>query len=237
MTAAVHSFSNLYPCPLVNGSYTKYWCCGEKEGSAEAVGGCCNGQLFEIQFGHVILRDLCPSTLASSSSYTASSPSSGAVRTADGNPSTPSSSSSYIVTYSSSVASPTLPRLSEPAVTATIIPTGLSSGPAQPPQKNIALGTGIGVPVAALLLLGMVLLFLRERGRRLHAQKIANDACSAAEARERERKKEREMDRAKGITTRDYELRDRWVPQELEYVPHAPKEIDSRDIHEMNGTT
>ena len=233
MTAAIHSFSNLYPCPVVNGSYTKYWCCGEKESSAEAAGGCCYGQLFELQFGHVILGDLNPSTLASSSSYIASSPSSGVVKSADAKRSTPSSSSSHVATYPSSVASPTLPSLSEPAVTATIIPAGLSSGPAQPSRKNIALGPGIGVPVAALLFLGLFLLFLRERRRRLHAQRMADNTYAAAEARERER----EMKRAKAVTTaRDYELRNNWLPQELEYVPHSPKEIDSRDVYEMNHT-
>lgn len=233
MTAAMHSFSNLYPCPLVNGSYTRHWCCGEKEGTAEAAAGCCYGQLFTIEFGHVITRDLNPSTLASSSPYIGSSPSSGVVESADAKRSTPSSLSSHIATYPSSVASPTLPSLSESAVTVTTISAGLSSGPSQPSRKHVALETGIGVPVAALLLLGLFLLFLRERRRRLHAQRIADDAYAAAEARERER----EMKRAKAVTTaRDYELCNDWLPQELEYVPHSPKEIDSRDVHEMNQT-
>ena len=233
MTAAIHSFSNLYPCPVVNGSYTINWCCGEKEGSAESAGGCCGGQLFEQRFGRVILGDLNPSTLASSSSYIASSSSSGVVKPADAKRSTPSSLSSHIATYLSSVASPTLPSLSEPAVTAAIIPAGLSSGPAQPSRKNIALGTGIGVPVAALLFLGLFLLFLRERRRRLHAQRMTDDVYAAAEARERQR----EMKRAKAVTTaRDYELRNNWLPQELEYMPRSPKEIDSRNVHEMSQT-
>ena len=53
---------------------------------------------------------------------------------------------------------------------------------------------------------------------------------------EKTRKIQGEMEREKGSTTaRSYELRDHQLPQELEYAPHGPKEIDSREVHEANG--
>lgn len=80
--------------------------------------------------------------------------------------------------------------------------------------------------MAVLSLFGLTFLFLRERGRRIHAQKVADDAHSVA--------KEREMEKA-SIAARDYELEDRRLPQELGYVPHSPEEIDSRQLHEVDG--
>lgn len=80
--------------------------------------------------------------------------------------------------------------------------------------------------MAVLSLFGLTFLFLRERGRRIHAQKVANDAYSAAEARETEKA---------STTARDYELEDRRLPQELGYVPHSPNEIDSGQLHEVDG--
>lgn len=80
--------------------------------------------------------------------------------------------------------------------------------------------------MAVLSLFGLIFLFLRERGRRIHAQKVADDAYSAAKAKETEKA---------STTTRDYELEDRRLPQELGYVPNSPEEIDSRQLHEVDG--
>lgn len=80
--------------------------------------------------------------------------------------------------------------------------------------------------MAVLSLFSLTFLFLRERGRRIHAQKVADDAYSAAEMR---------MTEKASNTARGYELEDHRLPQELGYVPHSPKEIDSRQLHEVDG--
>lgn len=90
----------------------------------------------------------------------------------------------------------------------------------------MAVGIGVGVPVGVLLLFGLVLLFLRERRRRVHAQKLTDDAYTTAEERERERASK---------AARQYELHAHALPQELEYVQHGPKEILSREVYEANG--
>ena len=88
----------------------------------------------------------------------------------------------------------------------------------------MAVGIGVGVPVAVLVLFGLVLLFLRERRRRVHAQKLTDDAYTTAEERERASK-----------AARQYELHAHALPQELEYVQPVAKEILSREVYEANG--
>ena len=90
----------------------------------------------------------------------------------------------------------------------------------------MAVGAGVGVPVGALSLFGLAFLFLRERRRRVHAQKMTNDAYTAAHERERERG---------NTTARDYVLRNHTLPQELESRQRGPNEIDSQEVHEANG--
>ena len=90
----------------------------------------------------------------------------------------------------------------------------------------MAIGTGIGVPVAMLLLFGLVLLFMRERKQRIHAQKMADDANTAAKMKEAERR---------STPARDCTLCQYHLAQELDGVPHGPKEIDSQAVYEVNG--
>ena len=51
---AINIFSNIYPCPLNNGSYASSWCCGAEEGY-EAKAGCCKGELFTPDFGSLTI--------------------------------------------------------------------------------------------------------------------------------------------------------------------------------------
>lgn len=212
MTAAVNSFSNLYACPPNNGSRSKHWCCGASEVGPNVVeAGCCDTTLFAPDFG----------VFANAETV---------VNTTDPNPSTLATPSSHTVTSPSSVASPMSPSLPEPAVTTTLTstptptPVEPSSGPAQPSQKSVAVGTGVGVPVGVLSLCGLVILFLRERRRRIHAQKTRDDAYTTAEERERKSK-----------TTKPYELHNYASAQELENEHHGPQEISSREVYEANG--
>ncbi len=78
--------------------------------------------------------------------------------------------------------------------------------------------------MGVLSLFSLVLLFLRERRRRIHAQKMTDDAHATAEERERQSK-----------TIKPYELHDYASPQELENVHHGPQEISSREVYEANG--
>ena len=137
-----------------------------------------------------------------------------------------STSSSNIATYQNFVASLTSPSLSNPTSTLTLTPFEFSSYPAeQSIQKPLAVRTGVGVPVAVLLLFALFFLFLSERERRIHAQKMADDA---------QRQWERGRKKA-SKTARDYELLDHPLPKELEYVPHCLKKRDSRAVYEANG--
>ena len=213
-TAAIHSFSNVLPCPVNNGSYAgPSWCCGAQEGTEEARAGCCQTTLFTPDFGVFAnaeavanTTDPKPSTLATSSSHTATSP--------------------------SFVSSPTSSISSEPAFisTSTFTPTqatvGPSSVPAHTSQKSVAVGAGVGVPVGALSLFGLVFLFLRERRRRIHAQKTTDNVYTAAQERARERE---------GTTAGGYSSRNHILLQELESRQRGPNEIDSREVHEANG--
>ena len=211
LTAAIHSFSNLYPCPLNNGSYTTQWCCGAQEGTRAAKAGCCNGTVFGLVFGSAVI----PNTEAKAINTTSS---------------TLASSSSRIAPAPSSAASSTSLRLSTSEITPTPTQVQLSPDSAQQSQKSLAVGAGVGIPAAALLIFSLVLLFLRERRRRVHAQKMTDDAYTAPVGGEREREGENGR-----TTARDYELQNHQLPQELEYVQHEPPEIYSQEVHEANG--
>lgn len=100
--------------------------------------------------------------------------------------------------------------------------------------------------MGALLLFGLVYLFLRERRRRVHAQKMTDDAYTTAEGTERVRDREmdRERDReryrergSRDTTASDYEMPGYPLPQELEYVGHGPEEICSQEVHEIHGSS
>ena len=76
--------------------------------------------------------------------------------------------------------------------------------------------------VGALLLFGLVFLFLRERRLRVHAQKMADGAFRATQGKE-----------INGIQS--YEMNRTTRPQELEHVEHRP-EILSQEVYEVNGS-
>ena len=191
-------------------------------GSADEP-GCCNGPLFYFNKG-LVGRVIIPP--APSSSPAPPSPTSEAGKTADTNASTLASSSFHLATSSSSVVFSTSPSHSEPTLSPT--PTSLKSSfnPPRPSHKTLAIGTGIGVPVALLLLFGLIFLFLRERRQRIHAQKMADDANTAAKMKKAERRSTPAM---------DCTLCHHHLPQELDGVPHGPKEIDSQAVYEVEG--
>ena len=210
MTATMHSFSNLYPCPLYNGTYTTFWCCGAQGGTQAAKAGCC-GTAFQLDFGSVVIPDTEAKTINTISSTLASP-------------------SSHIASAPSSAASSTSLGLSKSKITPTPTPVEISPGPAQQSQKSLAVGVGVGIPAAALLFFSLVFLFLRERRRRVHAQKMTDDASTAPVGEDRERKGENGR-----TTARDYELQNYQLPQELEFMQQGPEEIYSQEIHEANG--
>ena len=124
-------------------------------------------------------------------------------------------------TSPSSVVSTTPLIASEPASAPTKTPVEPSSDPSQSSQNEIGLPIGFGVSVGALLLLGLVYLFLRERRRRAHAQKMTDRASRA--------------EQGKGINgVQSYEMNGTSLPQELEHVEHR-LEILSQEVYEANG--
>ena len=226
----MNSFSNLYPCPWNNGSYTINWCCGARESAEEGEPGCCDDPLFTQGagvIGRVIVTLASSSSSAPSSSPASLTPRSEAGKTADRNTSTLKFSASHLATSSSSVPFSTSPTLSESTISPTPTPLKSSSHPAQPFHKGLAIGTGIGVPVAVLLLFGQSFLLLRERRQRIRAQKIADHAETAAKMKEAERR---------STPATDCALCHHHLPQEIDGVPHGPKEIDSQAVYEANGS-
>ena len=203
MIANIGDFSNLYACPTIIGSASHFWCCGTPSNGYGASVGCCNGStVFEPDFGGG------PLVVALANA-------------ANPNPSTLTTSSSLFTTSPSSIISSIALIASEPAPTPTKIPVESSSNPSQPSRNSVALGTGIGVSVGALLLFGLVFLFLRERRRRVHTQKMADHGFKATQGKA-----------INGI--RSYEMNRISIPQELEHVEHRP-EILSQEVYEANG--
>ena len=150
MIANIDSFSDLYPCPTINGTATITWCC---EGASV---GCCNGStVWEPDLGEG------PLVIALANAT-------------NSNPSTLPPSSPQFATSPSPVASSISLIASEPAPTPTNTPAEPSSNPPQPSRRNVALGTGLGVSVGASLFIGLVILFVRERRLRICAQKMTD---------------------------------------------------------------
>ena len=200
MTANIDNYGNLYACPTANGSAARKWCCGTASNWYGTGVGCCNGStVFEPDFGAG------PLLLALAN---ATNP----------NPSTLATSSSLFTTLPSSVISSIALIASEPAPTPTKTPVEPSSNPSQPSRSGVALGTGIGVPVGALLLCGLVLLFVRERRLRIRAQKMTH-AFRAAQSIE-----------TNGVQSHGIS----GPSQELEHVERRP-EILSQEVYEANG--
>ena len=215
MIANINSYSNLYACPTVNGSATHIWCCGTAMDGYGSDVGCCNGPtVFELDFGQGPLllgpataTNPNPSTLATSSPLFTTSPSL-------------ATSSSLFTTSPSSVITSTALIASDPTPIPTKIPIEPSSNTSQPWRSSVALGTGIGVPVGALLLCGLALLFVRERRLRIRAQKMTHP-FRAAQSIE-----------TNGVQS--YGISGPSLPQELEHMDHRP-EILSQEVYEADG--
>lgn len=220
LTAATNSFSNVYSCPVKNGSFALSWCCGATEGSQQARDGCCNGPLFTPDFGFAIaeigvLETECNTTDTSSSSELTASSSSNSAAPSRSLATQWTSSNVALASTADRSPNPT-PSSKETAAIATGVGLAVepSSKPVAPSEKGVAIGAGVGVPVGVLLLSGLVLLFLRERRQRVQAQKVANDAHTIAAER--------------GTTgVQGYELYGQSLPQELPHAQVGPEELSS----------
>ena len=206
MTANIDSYSNLYPCSTVNGSAahtwwrTQTWCCVTTvDESGDAL--CCNGPtVFEPDFGEgPLLLGAAFATIPNTSTLATSSP--------------------LFTTSPSSVVSSISLITSEPAPTTTTTPVEPASKPSQPSRNSVATGTGIGVSVGALLLCGLVLLFVRERRLRIRAQKMTNPVRAA------------QSTETNGVQS--YGIPGQSLSQELEHMEHRP-EILSQEVYEAN---
>lgn len=218
--SATNSFSNVYSCPVKNGSFALSWCCGATEGSQQARDGCCNGPLFTPDFGFAIaeigvLETECNTTDTSSSSELTASSSSNSAAPSRSLATQWTSSNVALASTADRSPNPT-PSSKETAAIATGVGLAVepSSKPVAPSEKGVAIGAGVGVPVGLLLLSGLVLLFLRERRQRVQAQKVANDAHTIAAER--------------GTTgVQGYELYGQSLPQELPHAQVGPEELSS----------
>lgn len=192
--------------------------------------GCCEGLLIEPDFGNFEARPQTETltaecnTTETSSSSTLTNPSSSSLVASSTSGVTQSTAAKAPFPTAAEPSSNPAPLSKNGAASQTGIGVAVeqSSEPAPASKSSAAIGTGIGVPVGVLLLSGLVLLFLRERRRRVHAQKMANSAYRVARARE-----------TNGV--RNHELYAHSMPQELEHVQKRPEELSSWEPHEAVG--
>lgn len=139
------SFSNVYPCPDVEGSYSAKWCCGHT-GTSKS---CCNESTFNfdrLPGGRGYFFWPADDRAAASTSVTA----------------TKTLLSTFVLT--TSAASPT-----QPPVYASTPKHSESS------THDRTTGLGVGVPIAVLGLGALMALLVREHRRRGNAETIASD--------------------------------------------------------------
>ena len=144
---ALNSFSNIYPCPIVNGSFPNnaLWCCGASEGTDAAKAGCCYTSTFSPFIPGFAFLPADKETNALSSAA----------------PSVVISSSYVVVT--SSVTTPTI---------STVLPisTPTPHRVSATSEKTLAVGAGVGAPLGALLLSGLCIFLIQKHRRRVFAK-------------------------------------------------------------------
>lgn len=209
-SVATNSFSNMYPCPVQPGSYTKYWCCGLTEGLiAERHGECCKDGNFTFEAtggtGPFFSRD-----------YNKTEPVSSSTPTTTLTLATTGSTSTFTLATADSATSP-------PAAKAA---TNRTSD-----KRDMTIGVAIAVPIAVitLSLLGVVL--VREHRGRKHAEKMANDMMKAGHQSEGSRAHGRSLDPTGEMSESDR----RQMTQELSSAPILLVELQSGQIYEAGG--
>ena len=71
----MHTYSHLYPCPDINGTFTNTWCCDAHEEGDPSATGCCDNRIHVVDFGNVLgAAGLLQSPQTSSSTKTSSAP-------------------------------------------------------------------------------------------------------------------------------------------------------------------
>ncbi|KAL8689214.1 MAG: hypothetical protein Q9218_005066 [Villophora microphyllina] len=155
---ALDSFSNLYPCPDVEGTYTTNWCCGATEGTPESETGCCNTPTFNFDEigGRGIFFSPDINKAAALTSITTTK------------------ASTSTLTFISSTRIPT--QLPTPT------PTPKHSGSS---NHDVVIGVGVGAPIAALAFAALAVLLIREHRRRQHAERTTSDLIKSREQAKR----------------------------------------------------
>ena len=208
-------FSNIIPCPLVNGSFTYNFCCSEKPGSVAAAAGCCD-RAFDLRAYPVLAgssRDEAnvTSTISPSQSTTLS-------KTASDSTAVGSVHMLSSVPASSTSASST--SASNPPAEAT-----LSTQQSKPLRRNVEIGVAIGVSLGVSLILGLIVFLIHEHRLRIKAQKEVIDTLAT------------EMSPAAMTSTESRAVRDQLRLQELAHVQPQPGELYDGQIHEADVRT
>ncbi|KAF6238080.1 hypothetical protein HO173_003714 [Letharia columbiana] len=201
---AIDIFCNIIPCPLVNGSFTKKFCCSEQSGT-----GCCDTAIVDLDEYRIIP---------------------GPDRLYGGNTVSTVSLSQFTKTSSIATAwtSKKLPPIS-PSIVASTTSASVLSAVAKPltqhspPTKKLTdLSVAIGVPLGVFAISGLIALLIHERRLRIKAQKTVVDTLAAYE-----------KCRAAKPRAAVYEVQGHPRPQELEHTQSQPGELYDGEIHEL----
>ena len=173
--AAENSFSNILPCPVLNGTFTHTFCFSAEAGSKASKEGCCDGIKFggggfgNFQTGAGILG----SSQTSPSKTTTGSPTVSVTSRPSGSSTSPQPSASQQTIFS------TILLTSRPSISSTPPQPSASQHPSS--TKTITIGAGVGVPLGVLLVAGFSYLWYRERmTRRQLEERLSNMQSSRA---------------------------------------------------------
>ena len=171
--AAKDIFCNVFPCPRINGSFTRSFCCSEHSGGPGALAGCCDSTVI-IDMGQgpghagagafsmasrsrsAKLSSITTAlTLSETYSISSSTPASALIRAHNG-------------TSASTISVSSLP------VTATFV-----TQQSPPLKKDIEVGAAIGVTFGVFLLSSLMIFLVRGHRLRVKAQKEVIDIIAA----------------------------------------------------------
>lgn len=209
VTVAIDIFSNIIPCPLVNGSFTETFCCSEQAGSQAAAAGCCDTAIVDLNEDAIITG---PGRLYEGNTVSTVSLSQF------------SKTSSIATAWTSKKLPPILPSILASTTSASVL-SAVAKPLTQhsPPTKKLTdLSVAIGVPLGVFAISGLIALLIHERRLRIKAQKtvvdtlVAYEKCRAAKPR-----------------AAVYEVQGHPRPHELEHTQSQPGELYDGEIHEL----
>ena len=203
--ASLDSFSNIFPCPVNNGSFAKAFCCGAREGSKDSKAGCCDSSFIFVDEGGTGRFFNPAQFLPASSAQSSSSPAS----------KTSSSAASSTVTSQAHRSATAVPPTSStiPEAAATTTPAA-ARNKIDSANRTAAIAAGVSVPIAVIAIASLGFLLFRERNLRRLAELGGNRASVY------------QLEATKG----NWAVSE---PQELENPFADARELGSKNVHEI----